>query len=77
MTRENNYDLLRLLACIGVIFIHASAPFKDALTSGEAIYIGTSTFDTIVILIYNTLPRYAVPIFFMLSGAFLLSNQTI
>lgn len=72
--RETNYDLLRILSTIAVIVIHVSS-----------VYIGTNIrmeptgtvafFDTDIALLYNSLSRFAVPCFIMLSGAFVLADE--
>jgi surface polysaccharide O-acyltransferase-like enzyme len=57
-------DLLRILATFGVIIIHvASSKWYD--TSIE-------TFDWQIINFYHSVVRWPVPIFFMISGIFLL-----
>ncbi len=56
MTRQNNFDVLRCLAAISVIFIHIGF---DGISWPEA--------D----LPLNTLLRWCVPIFFLMSGYFL------
>lgn len=72
--RENNYDLLRIVATIAVIMIHVSATYYYAITDknvfGE-LYQNHMT----DILLYNTLSRFAVPCFVMLSGAFVLADE--
>jgi len=69
--RESNYDLLRILCSIAVIVIHVSATYKSSYTDTENPY----KIHIVTTLIYNTLSRFAVPCFMMLSGAFLLSND--
>ena len=72
--RYNNYDLLRVISCISVIIIHVSGIYESELTDK----ISTLTLDKVHLLcaiIWNTLSRFAVPCFVMLSGAFLLSND--
>lgn len=63
--RENNYDLLRCVSIIAVIVIH--------ITFGYNIftYFGQSS----SIYIINSLVRFAVPCFIMVSGAFMLSDE--
>lgn len=72
--REANYDLLRLICTIAVITIHVSANYKNAITNNE-IFGYLVEKNVITILLYNTLSRFAVPCFVMLSGAFLLSDD--
>lgn len=59
--RLNNYDLLRIIAAIAVISIHASARYVNP--------------HDIIVLIYYILSRFAVPCFLMLTGALVLSND--
>lgn len=66
---ENNFDILRILSTFAVIAIHASSWAAPALKATDSTpYIYT-------ILLYNNLPRFAVPCFVMLTGAFDLSNE--
>lgn len=69
MKRYNNYDLLRVVACISVILIHVSfGLLSDSDLSKSGLnYLG--------IVFFNTISRFAVPVFIMISGAFLLSNK--
>ena len=55
--RENQYDVLRILSMISVVFIHASVFQKNL-------------FQQFVL----TISGCAVPIFFMLSGSFILNK---
>lgn len=68
-SRYNNYDLLRVIACVFVIIIHVSYGF---LTTNS---LKSNLFDLTSVIAWNTFSRIAVPIFIMLSGAFLLSNS--
>lgn len=67
--RYNNYDLLRIISCISVIVIHVSFGLLSDVD------ISKNRFDYISVVFFNTVSRFAVPIFVMLSGAFLLSNK--
>lgn len=71
LEREYNYDLLRCVSMIAVIMIHVSAKWVNVyindIESYDKIYI-------IVAYMYNSISRFAVPCFIMLSGAFLLDN---
>lgn len=68
MKRENNLDLLRVLACIMVISIHVSAGFvvKNIEVPNIEFTIGN---------FYDSFSRTAVPIFVLLSGRFALSDE--
>lgn len=57
--RNYSFDFLKGLGCIGVICIHS------------AVFIGVSKDINFII---NTLARFAVPIFFMISGYFFFKN---
>lgn len=63
--RLNNYDLLRMICSFGVILIHVSAVYINKIESFE---------NTFAICLYNGIGRFAVPIFLMLTGTFLLNN---
>ena len=68
--RENNYDLLRIIATFSVVLIHINAQFysnKMNNPSMNCLYIGES--------FINTITRFAVPCFVMLSGAFILNKN--
>ena len=72
--REANFDLLRLICTIAVIVIHVSGTYKGGITD-SGVFGHLVENNIIVILLYNTLSRFAVPCFVMLSGAFLLSDN--
>lgn len=65
--REINYDLMRILVCFFVIILHVSA-------SNIGLYVAPS-YEWKVMNFYDSLSRCCVPIFFMLSGAFLLQKE--
>lgn len=71
VTRQYNYDLLRIISCIAVVMIHVSTTYKSAYTNETDPY----RIHVAATVIYNTLSRFAVPCFMMLSGALLLSND--
>ncbi len=76
--RENNFDLLRVICCVAVISIHVSTVYKEAITDPLTKYSSfniSNPANVMVSLLYNTLSRFAVPCFLMLSGAFLLSKE--
>lgn len=74
-TRENNYDLLRVIACFAVMMIHVSGQFYKAaelqIQTGAAVY---SDFQMIMAATYHAISHFAVPCFLMISGAFILSS---
>ncbi|SEP54856.1 acyltransferase [Flavobacterium urocaniciphilum] len=67
---RNNYgiSLLRVLATLSVIFIHVSAPI--VVEFGKI-----SNFNWNVANFYDSISRYAVPVFFMISGSLLLGKE--
>lgn len=62
-------DLLRLLAIIGVLFIHVSGP---ALYSSSP-----NSYSWWTAALYDSISRPAVPLFIMVSGALLLNTQKV
>ena len=74
MKRESNYDLLRIVAAISVIVIHIANVYYQALTDVNEIgYIVTDS--CFLIILVKSLCNFAVPCFFMMSGAFNLANE--
>lgn len=66
--REANYDLLRIISTIAVIMLHVSGSllkYNDAVPQN----------CTFSLMLVNHVVRFAVPCFFMLSGAFILANE--
>lgn len=65
--REIAFDILRIIAVCSVMFLHvATARWKRAdITSA----------DWVVLTMYSGVVRYCVPVFVMISGAFLLDPQ--
>ena len=61
-------DYLRTIAIIGVLAIHAAAPYATLYQK-----IDFSMWEASII--YNSLSRWCVPIFFMISGALLLGKK--
>lgn len=69
-TTQANFgiSILRLLATLSVVIIHISGP--------EVVKLGKiSNFDWNVANFYDSISRYAVPVFFMISGALLLGRE--
>lgn len=65
--REKNYDYLRSISCIAIILLHVSGSYWGVVDIKSKEYA--------VMTIYNGLTRFAVPVFMMLSGAFLLEPR--
>lgn len=61
-------SFLRILSTLSVIIIHVSAPL--VVKFGEI-----SFFDWEIANIYNSVSRYSVPVFFMISGSLLLNKD--
>lgn len=61
-------SFLRILATLSVIMIHVSGPM--VVKFGEI-----ASFDWEMANIYDSVSRYSVPMFFMISGALLLNNN--
>ncbi len=75
--RESNYDLLRIISAVAVIMIHVSGSWfvnaiNDIAENGLLIEDILSPFW---LCIYNSVSRFAVPCFVMLSGAFILDDE--
>lgn len=67
MNRENNFDLMRIILAFMVVLLHVSASFW-----GEKMDL---SIDTISIVSLNLLVRSTVPLFFMISGYFLIGKN--
>lgn len=73
--QQSNYDLLRILAILAVVLLHANGGF--IVTRWNEIQQGTlafSQYDFFLQCAYNMLSRFSIPVFLMLSGAFLLAK---
>lgn len=72
--RNRNYDFVRVICTIAVILIHVSSSYKNAYLDADE--LGRLYKDNLLsTCIYNLLPRFAVPCFVMLSGAFTLADN--
>ena len=65
--RDIRYDLLRIIASFMVVFLHVSAT--------EWYTTPPQSFDWLVMNFYDSFVRSAVPLFFMLSGAFMFKKE--
>ena len=65
--RDTAMDLLRILACVMVVLIHVSSQNWYALTPESP--------DWLAMNIYDSMARPAVPLFLMMSGAFMLAPE--
>lgn len=73
MKRESNYELLRVVSALAVIILHVSNTYVYPIT-GEAQINGIEE-HMLVNCIYNTVFRFAIPCFIMLSGTFTLEHE--
>lgn len=71
MKKEINYSLeaLRVMACFMVVCIHVSNYYCRGYGLGEV-----SNTSYVIAVMYNSVSRVAVPIFFMISGSLLLNE---
>lgn len=60
MTRIVKYDVLRVVASFSIVLLHVSASYWSVVDIHGR--------EFLVMTIYNSLTRFAVPVFFMLSG---------
>ena len=67
MNREIRYDLLRIASCFAVVLLHVSFGYWGV--------VDINGNDFLVMTVYNSFTRFGVPVFFMLSGLFLLNPQ--
>ncbi|MGL5351150.1 MAG: acyltransferase [Cetobacterium sp.] len=68
MQRNNSLDTLRVFACFLVVLLHVSAGYVLKNINSYNIQFTIGNF-------YDSLSRISVPIFVMLSGAFILDNS--
>lgn len=67
MERITKYDVLRVVASFSIVMLHVSASYWSV--------VDVHGREFLVMTIYNSLTRFAVPVFFMLSGLFLVSPR--
>lgn len=75
MKRETNYDLLRVFSMLAVILIHVSADYVGGYIQLFANVEISGGVTPVFASIYNTISRFAVPCFIMLTGAFALDSK--
>lgn len=68
--RKSNYDLLRVISALSVIVLHANANYLELADNSM---ISANVFQNFI----NVITRISVPIFVMLSGAFVLNGKKI
>lgn len=62
------FDLLRVVAAFAVIVIHVLAPYRDQLGV-------LPDWQWVTAVTFNTFSRWAVPVFIMITGALMLTEQ--
>ena len=67
MGRIVRYDILRVVSSFAIVLLHVSASYWSVVDVGGNAFV--------VMTIYNSFTRFAVPVFFMLSGLFLVNPQ--
>jgi len=67
MHRIVKYDLLRIIACFAIVLLHVSNSYWYV--------VDVESKDFLTMTVYNSFTRFAVPVFFMLSGLFLLDPE--
>ena len=65
--RNSKLDLLRIISAIAVVLLHVSAQYADSLP--------VNTTDFGIAVAFNSITRFAVPVFVMISGELFLNNQ--
>ncbi len=65
--RVIKYDVLRVVASFAIVLLHVSASYWSV--------VDVNGREFVTMTIYNSLTRFAVPVFFMLSGLFLVSPE--
>ncbi|MCM1218385.1 MAG: acyltransferase family protein [Lachnospiraceae bacterium] len=75
--RASNYDWLRVISAIAVIMIHVSGSWFGDITNdiAENNLNYRDIESPFWVCIYNSISRFAVPCFVMISGAFILDNE--
>lgn len=66
-TRDIAPDVIKLIACVGVVIIHMSSYGLDIFAVGSSEWLASAFWDG--------LARFAVPVFFMCTGAFMLKPE--
>ena len=66
-TRNVSYDLLRICAAVMVVLLHIAASNWYSVSPDKAEWVAMN--------LYDSMARSAVPLFFMLSGAFFIEER--
>lgn len=67
MNRKTSFDILRILAAFNIVLLHVTSNYMLELTVGNNLYNLT--------FFINSITRFAVPCFVMISGAIFLSDE--
>lgn len=70
VSRNANYDILRIVSTVMVILIHANYKYFC-----ENYMSPTLTFEWVIESLINIVTRFSVPCFLMISGAFILNDE--
>lgn len=74
--REFEFDLLRIISAIAVVSIHIISGFRTTIAKDFADSLNVwKNSDAAIVSILDALPRFAVPCFLMLTGAFLFADE--
>lgn len=73
--REANFDLLRIICMVAIILIHVSSDFVAASFAYNVTEGGVFSGNLFLSFLFDTIPRFAVPCFVMLSGGFILADK--
>ncbi len=65
--RIYSFDAMRIIAACAVVMIHTSADYIEQYDKGTMAFITGN--------IFNSISRFAVPVFFMISGALMLDER--
>ena len=66
-TRDISPDVIKLIACVGVVVIHMSSYGLELFAVGSSEWLASTFWDS--------LARFAVPVFFMCTGALMLNPE--
>lgn len=65
--RTLKYDMLRDISCLAIVLLHVSGSYWYV--------VDVQSSDFVIMTMYNSITRFAVPCFFMLSGLFMVDPE--
>ena len=65
--RIRKYDYLRSISCFSIVLLHVSSSYWGGISKANS--------NWIIMTVYNAISRFAVPVFMMLSGTFMLEPK--